>query len=72
MDINAEISGVVLKVDAQAGDVVEEGATLLVVESMKMEIPVDAPQRGRVDAILVGVGELVEEGQPLARLAPAA
>ena len=64
--IKSEISGTVWKIESKAGDVVELEATLLILESMKMEIPVLAPKRGRVVEFRVSEGETVTEGQVLA------
>lgn len=66
--VHCEVSGSVWKVEVQAGQVVQEGQTLLIVESMKMEIPVDAPASAVVAEICVAVGDTVKEGQLLARL----
>jgi acetyl-CoA carboxylase biotin carboxyl carrier protein len=64
----SELNAVVLKIEIAAGDRVQEGATLIVLESMKMEIPVAAPGAGTVTAILVKEKQVVEEGQKLAIL----
>jgi biotin carboxyl carrier protein len=63
--INADITGTVFKVETAAGASVASGATLLVLESMKMEIPVDAPVAGKVVEILVAEGASIDEGQAL-------
>jgi biotin carboxyl carrier protein len=59
---SSEVTGIVCLVQAHAGQVVAEGDTLVVVESMKMEIPVCAPCAGTVRELLVAVGEAVAEG----------
>ncbi|MBT2326883.1 acetyl-CoA carboxylase biotin carboxyl carrier protein subunit [Variovorax paradoxus] len=64
--ICSEIAGSVWKILAKPGDVLEADATLLVLESMKMEIPALAPDGGRVVQVLVAEGESVREGQELA------
>ncbi|MCX7892154.1 MAG: acetyl-CoA carboxylase biotin carboxyl carrier protein subunit [Burkholderiales bacterium] len=61
----ATINGVVLKVAVAPGDRVAPGDELVVVESMKMEIPVVAEATGRVEAVLCAEGETVREGEPL-------
>ena len=45
---------------------VAAGDTLVVVESMKMEIPIAAPRAGRIARVLVATGDSVDEGQPVA------
>jgi biotin carboxyl carrier protein len=57
---------------AEAGQFVERGAALLVLEAMKMELTLTAPIAGRVETVAVAVGEMVQEGQDLVTLAPAA
>jgi len=64
----SELNAVVLKIEVAAGDRVRTGDTLVVLESMKMEIPVAAPRDGIVAAILVRETQVVEEGQKLALL----
>jgi len=64
----SELNAVVLTIAVATGDRVQNGDTLIVLESMKMEIPVTAPLDGTVAAILVQEKETVEEGQKLAVL----
>ena len=61
----SEITGSVWKVEVQPGASVEAGQTLLIVESMKMEIPVTAPKAGTVAEIRTAEGEPVADGQLL-------
>ncbi|ARN76460.1 acetyl-CoA carboxylase biotin carboxyl carrier protein subunit [Oceanicoccus sagamiensis] len=68
INIVAEVTGKVWQVDIQQGQSVTEDDTLMIIESMKMEIPVDAPEDGRIVEILVAKDEAVVEGQILARL----
>jgi acetyl-CoA carboxylase biotin carboxyl carrier protein len=68
MPVLSELNAVVWKVEVAAGDQVQAGDTLLILESMKMEIPVTAPRAGTVAAILVQEKQTVEEGQRLAML----
>lgn len=68
VDVKAEITGNVWKIVAKIGDTVKEDAPILILESMKMEIPISAPESGRVEAILVEEGEVVSEGSVVARL----
>jgi acetyl-CoA carboxylase biotin carboxyl carrier protein len=61
----AEIVANVWKIVAREGDQVGVGDTLAVLESMKMEIPVYAEAAGFVSKILVEVGQIVQEGDPI-------
>lgn len=64
-EVKAEISGRVIQVAVQAGERVSADTTLLVVESMKMEIPLEAPSGGVVRELLVAEGDSVAEGDVL-------
>ena len=66
VSVPTEIPGTVFKVEVEVGDEVAEDDPVVVLESMKMEIPVGAPQAGRVAEILVEEGEAVEEGREVA------
>jgi acetyl-CoA carboxylase biotin carboxyl carrier protein len=68
MEIKAEVSGTVWKIETAAGLKVSAGDALFVLESMKMEIPVEAPRAGTVARILVSEKDVVKEGQVLALL----
>jgi acetyl-CoA carboxylase biotin carboxyl carrier protein len=61
----AEIAGTVWKVEVSVGERVEAGQTVVLLESMKMEVPVEAPEGGQVQKILVEPGAAVEDGQVL-------
>ena len=63
--VRAHIAGTVWKVVVSFDDEVEEGQTVVILESMKMEMPVQAPVAGRVTAIHVVPGRFVEEGEAL-------
>jgi len=67
--IESLVTGTVWKLERQAGDLVVKGETILIVESMKMEIPIDAPAAGTLRELLVAEGEGVNEGQLLAVVA---
>ncbi|HVD01394.1 MAG TPA: biotin/lipoyl-binding carrier protein [Candidatus Dormibacteraeota bacterium] len=67
-EIKAELVGNVWKIVASPGDQVEEDDVLLILESMKMEIPVVAPRAGTVAEIKVKETDVVKEGQVLAVL----
>ncbi|MCH2187935.1 acetyl-CoA carboxylase biotin carboxyl carrier protein subunit [Myxococcota bacterium] len=69
IEVLAEIVGSVFKLEKNVDDSVEEEDVLMILESMKMEIPVEAPTSGRVLEIRVNEGDTVEEGQVLAVLA---
>jgi acetyl-CoA carboxylase biotin carboxyl carrier protein len=60
--VNAHITGTVWKIEVKIGDQVAEGQTVVILESMKMEMPVEATAAGKVSAILVKEGDAVEEG----------
>jgi acetyl-CoA carboxylase biotin carboxyl carrier protein len=64
-DIDAHITGTVWKIEVEVGDNVEEGDTVVVLESMKMEMPVEAEDPGVVKAILCKEGQSVSEGETL-------
>ena len=66
--VRAHIAGTVWKVEVSFDDEVDEGQTVIVLESMKMEMPVEAPVAGRVTAIHVSPGRFVEEGEALIEL----
>ena len=61
--LQSEVTGTVWKIEVSVGDSVTEDQTLLILESMKMEIPVSAPHAGTVLQLLVSEGEAVAEGQ---------
>ena len=65
-EVRAELVGNVWKVQAQEGDQVEEDDVIVILESMKMEIPVTAPARGTVREIRVREQDVVQEGQVIA------
>jgi acetyl-CoA carboxylase biotin carboxyl carrier protein len=67
--VPAHITGTVWKIEVKLGDVVEPGQTVVIIESMKMEMPVEAPVAGKVDSIAVAEGQAVEEGALLLTLA---
>lgn len=65
---NAEIVGNVWKIVTREGDQVGPGDPLLVLETMKMEIPVNAPVHGYVSRVLVVPGQIVQEGDPVVEI----
>jgi biotin carboxyl carrier protein len=66
--IRSEIAGTVWKIEAQEGEAIAADDPILILESMKMEIPVLAPESGKLLRILVNPGDDVREGQDLATL----
>jgi len=68
IEIKSEITGTVWEVKSRPGDKVESGDTLLVIESMKMEIPVITEDAGTVVEVLVQKKDAVAEGQVVAVL----
>ena len=68
IEVKSEITGTVWQVKSQPGDRVESGDTLVVIESMKMEIPVITEDAGVVKEILVKEKDPVAEGQVVAIL----
>ena len=65
INIESEVAGNVWKVQIAVGDIVSLGQELLILESMKMEIPVEAPSAGRVIEVRVAPDEAVAEDQVL-------
>ncbi len=63
--VEAHITGTVWKIEVELGDQVDEGDTVVVLESMKMEMPVEAEDPGVVKEIRVQEGQSVSEGDPL-------
>ena len=65
-EVEAQIAGSVWKIERAVGDVVKEEDVIMILESMKMEIPVEAPCAGRIREIRVREGQGIEEGAILA------
>lgn len=68
IDIKAEVTGKVWKLEATAGASLAAGDIVMILESMKMEIPVEAPKAGKLTALTVAEGDSVKEGQVLAKM----
>ena len=64
-EIEAHITGTVWKIEVAVGDTIEEGDTVVILESMKMEMPVEAEDEGTVKEIVVSEGQSVSEGDTL-------
>ena len=63
--VEAHITGTVWKIEVEVGDHVDEGDTVVVLESMKMEMPVEVEDPGTVKEILCEEGQSVSEGDAL-------
>jgi acetyl-CoA carboxylase biotin carboxyl carrier protein len=65
VDVEAHITGTVWKVEVAIGDEVTEGDTVVILESMKMEMPVEAEDDGKVSEVRCEEGQSVQEGDVL-------
>ena len=65
-EVEAHITGTVWKIECQVGEQIAEGDTVVILESMKMEMPVEAPAAGTISAIKVKEGDAVDEGAVVA------
>jgi len=68
VEVTASLPGKVFKVEAAAGQAVKAGDAIVILEAMKMEVPVVAPQDGTIASINVSVGDAVEAGTLLATM----
>ncbi len=68
IEVKAGAAGKIFKVEVSVGQAVKKGDTVVILEAMKMEIPVVAPEDGTVASIQAGVGDPVESGAVLATL----
>lgn len=68
-NVEAHITGTVWKIEVKVGDQVSEGDTVVILESMKMEMPVEAPASGTVQSIAIEEGQPVDEGAVLLTIA---
>ena len=68
LDVEADITGNVWKIVTKVGDEIEEDEPIMILESMKMEIPISAPESGKIVEILVEADIVVTQGQVLARI----
>ena len=68
VNVKSEIAGNVWKIQLKPGDRVEADGEIMILESMKMEIPVLAPKAGTIREIKVNEGEAIDEGQLVAIL----
>lgn len=67
-DVRAEMVSTVYQVVVSAGEEVDEGDTLVILESMKMEIPVLAEVAGKVTSVAVKVGDVIQQGDLIATI----
>ncbi len=67
-DIQSIVTGSVWKIEKQAGDTVAAGDCILIMESMKMEIPIEATTSGVLRALFVKEGDSVSEGEVVAQV----
>ena len=67
--VKAHITGTVWKIEVKQGEHVSEGQVCVILESMKMEMPVEAPQPGKIEKVHVSEGQAVNEGDVLVTLA---
>jgi biotin carboxyl carrier protein len=68
IDVPAPMAGSIKEILVAAGDKVDEGQEVIILESMKMEIPVESPSAGTVTEVLVEAATAVEEGQALIKI----
>jgi acetyl-CoA carboxylase biotin carboxyl carrier protein len=68
-DVTAHINGTIFKIEIEIGSKVTAGEEIIILESMKMEIPIEAPVDGIVKEILIKEGQAVEEGDVVAVIA---
>jgi acetyl-CoA carboxylase biotin carboxyl carrier protein len=70
IDVPAHITGTVWKIEKKAGEAVAAGDVLVILESMKMEMPIEAPEAGKVAEVRCQEGQAVSEGEVLVVLTP--
>lgn len=68
VSIESIVTGMVWKIEKQVGDSVAAGEVIMILESMKMEIPIESPIAGTIRSLNVATGESVDEGQPVAEV----
>ena len=66
--VRAEMAGKVLELCVAEGDSVSEDQDLVIIESMKMQIPVGSPEEGLIKKIFVAVDQFLNEGDPIVEL----
>jgi biotin carboxyl carrier protein len=68
LEIKSEVAGTVWKIERAVGETVQREDILVIIESMKMEIPIMTPSNGQIVKIIVAEGDQVSEGQVIATL----
>ena len=68
INVEAQIQGKVLRIEAPVGTAVKSGDNVIIIESMKMEIPIVAPQDGTIASINVKEGEMIDAGKLIATM----
>ncbi|RMH39288.1 MAG: acetyl-CoA carboxylase biotin carboxyl carrier protein subunit [Deltaproteobacteria bacterium] len=68
MEVRAHIAGTVWRIEKRSGDAVRAGDAVIILESMKMEVPVEAPANGKIAAISVTEGQTVDAGSVVATI----
>tara|TARA_Y100001970_G_scaffold65683_1_gene84040 strand:- start:879 stop:1088 length:210 start_codon:yes stop_codon:yes gene_type:complete len=68
MEVKSQIKAIVWKIIKQPGDVVEVDDEIIILESMKMEIPISSEYKGKIKSIEINEGDEVDEGQTVAIL----
>lgn len=68
MQVNSEIAGNVWKIVSEEGNVLAADDVIVILESMKMEIPVTAPKAGTLSKLHVAEGDMISEGQLIATI----
>ena len=66
--VTSETAGTIYRIEKNAGNTVDEGDVILILESMKMEIEILAEKKGIIKSFLVEEGDLIQEGQHLANI----
>ena len=66
--IKAHITGTVWEIEVKVGDNVDEGTVVAILESMKMEMPVESEDSGSVETIHITEGQAINEGDPVVTL----
>ena len=68
VNVESQIQGKVLRIEAPAGTAVKSGDNIIIIESMKMEIPIVAPQDGTIASVNVKEGDMIDSGTLIATM----